>query len=83
MPENVFADFLSRIKPEHQGTAYLEEEDSMELAPLGTPSPQIAAAEELQFQLLSMEALKDVQNECPEIRKMLSTRVSHQKTLSK
>ena len=59
--DNVFADFLSRIRPEHKGTAYLEDSEE-------TPPIEVAAAEEVQFQLVSLEALVDLQKECSEIK---------------
>ena len=60
--DNVFADFLSRIKPEHQGTAYLE--DSEETPPI---SVELASSEAVQFQLTSLSALQDLQSSCPEV----------------
>ena len=50
--DNVFANFLSRIKPEHLGTAYLDESEE-------TPDidPELASVESVQFQLLSLRAL--------------------------
>ena len=45
--DNVFADFLSRIRPENKGSAYLQQAEE-ELA----SSAQISAAEEVQFQLV-------------------------------
>ena len=57
--DNTFADFLSRIKPEHRGTAY---RDSPEL------EGELAATETMQFQLVSLEVLDDLQKVCPEIK---------------
>ena len=59
--QNVFADFLSRIKnlpDDKKGSAYLEAE--------------VAAAETVSFQLVSLPALEDIQREDPEIKKILS-----------
>ena len=64
--DNVFADFLSRIKPEHQGSAYLGGEPD-ELA-----VTEIASAEEIKFQLLSLDALRELQDLCPEIKRIKS-----------
>ena len=47
--DNVFADFLSRIRPENRGSAYLEQE---ELA-----STELSSMEEVKFQLLSLDAI--------------------------
>ena len=58
--DNVFADFLSRIRPEQKGTTYL---DSSEETP-----PIEVASEEVQFQVVSLEALADLQVECPDIK---------------
>ena len=53
--DNVFADFLSRIKPENKGSAYLDQE---ELA----SAEVLSAEEEVKFQLVSLEALIDCSN---------------------
>ena len=58
--DNVFANFLSRIKEENKGTAYLGD------------AAEIAAAEEMQFQLTSLETIKDLQGEDPEISRIRS-----------
>ena len=60
---NVFADYLSRIKDEERGTAYLEHD------PMPT---EVAAAESLKLQIMSISALHDLQAECPDIKKILS-----------
>ena len=57
--DNTFADYLSRIKPECKGTAYLSEED-----------PEVAAAESVKLQLLSLKTLVDLQSSCPEISRI-------------
>ena len=60
--DNVFADFLSRIRPEQKGEAYLE--GAGEDAAIG----QVAAAEAIQFQLTSLETIVDLQEEDEEIK---------------
>ena len=57
--DNVFADFLSRIKEENKGTAYQEEAE-----------PELAAAEEVQLQLMSLDTLVDLQANDPEVAKI-------------
>ena len=54
--DNIFADFLSRIKEENKGEAYRKEAE-----------PEIAA-EEVQFQVASLSALADLQESCDEIK---------------
>ena len=49
--DNVFADFLSRIRPENKGSAYQEDE--------------LASMEEVRFQLLSLDAIAELQPLCP------------------
>ena len=60
--QNVFADFLSRIKElpdDKRGVAYQEE-------------PELATTETVSFQLISLGALEDVQAEDLEIKKILA-----------
>ena len=61
--DNVFADFLSRIRPEHRGTAYLEDGEE-------TPAiaPELAVTEAVQFQVTSLKAIEDLQAGCPDIK---------------
>ena len=59
--DNVFADFLSRIREENKGTAYQEGAE-----------PELAAAEEIQLQLLSLDTLVDLQYGDPEIERIRS-----------
>ena len=56
--DNVFADWLSRIREENKGTAY-EEDGDAEIA---------GVEEEVQFQLVSLDTLLDLQSEDPEIK---------------
>ena len=60
--DNIFADYLSRIKEETKGTAYLEDE----------AAPEVASAETVQFQLLSLPLLRDLQASCEEIKRIQS-----------
>ena len=68
--DNVFADFLSRVKPEHQGSAYLGgEPDELASAEVAAKaSAEVAAAEEVRFQLLSLDTIADLQANCEEIK---------------
>ena len=59
--DNVFANFLSRIRPQQKGTSYLESGEE-------TPPIELAASEEIQFQILSLEALGDIQQSCPDMK---------------
>ena len=63
--DNVFADFLSRIRPEHRGTAYLEDGEE-------TPAiaPELAVSESVHFQVTSLKAIEDLQSVCPDITKI-------------
>ena len=56
--DNIFADFLSRIREENKGSAYQAEED-VELE---------VAAEEVQFQLVSLDVLQATDPEVKRIR---------------
>ena len=58
----MFADYLSRIKETKKGTAYLDSEEDSSL--------ELAAAESVKFQLVSLSALKDLQKECAEIKRI-------------
>ena len=60
--DNTFADYLSRIKPEKKGTAYLALDDEQE----------VASAETVKFQLMSLDTIRDLQEHCPEIKKIRS-----------
>ena len=60
----MFADYLSRIKPDSRGTAYLDSEEDEE------PQREVAAAESVKFQLLSLSLLRDLQANCPEIERI-------------
>ena len=60
--DNIFADFLSRIREENKGSAYQAEED-VELE---------VAAEEVQFQLVSLDVLQDLQATDPEVKRIRS-----------
>ena len=51
--DNVFADYLSRIKEEERGTVYNETEESTSL--------EVSAAESIKLQLVSVEVLQDLQ----------------------
>ena len=64
--DNVFADYLSRIKEDKKGTAYQESDENTSL------EREVAAAESVKFQLMSLTALQDVQKECPEIERIRS-----------
>ena len=64
---NVFADFLSRIRPEHRGTAY--QVDGEETPPI---EQELAATESVQFQVTSLKAIEDLQDNCEEIAKIKS-----------
>ena len=57
--DNTFADYLSRIKPEEKGTAYLEEQE-------------VATTESVRFQLHTLSQLQGLQEICPEIKKIKS-----------
>ena len=57
--DNVFADYLSRIKPESRGTAYLEDQE-------------VATTESVKFQLLSLDTICELQADCPEIKRIKS-----------
>ena len=50
--DNIFADYLSRIKPEVKGTAYLDEPDESD-------EVQVAAAESVSFQLQSLDTIRE------------------------
>ena len=70
---NVFADFLSRLKnlpDEKKGTAYLDLESEEEPGP--TVPAELATAETVKLQVLSLRALADLQSDCPEIKKIRS-----------
>ena len=50
--DNVFADFLSRIKPEHKGTEYLDQNSDEECL-------EVAGAETVKFQLTSIKTTRN------------------------
>ena len=56
--DNVFADYLSRISEDKQGTAYLNDPDEVE----------VATTESVKFQPMSVLLLRDLQDRCPEIK---------------
>ena len=60
--DNVFADYLSRIKPDARGTTYLDDADEAD------NEQQVAATESVKFQLLSVQLLAELQQKCPEIK---------------
>ena len=62
--DNVFADYLSRIKPDQKGTAYLPDSEGA----LPDSEEVAAVSEEVKFQLLSLETIADLQGNCDEIR---------------
>ena len=62
--DNTFADYLSRIKPEQKGTVYEDSEENTSL--------EVSAAESIKMQLMSIEALQALQEECGEVRKIKS-----------
>ena len=57
--DNTFADYLSRIKPDSKGTAYLGDEDA-----------EVATTESIKFQLHSLKELQGLQEVCPEIERI-------------
>ena len=68
--DNIFADFLSRIPDSKKGTIYLDssDPDTLELA----AASEVASAESVQFQLTSVHSIKELQESCPEIKKIKS-----------
>ena len=74
--DNVFADYLSRIKPESKGSAYSEnKEDTEEIRNVEIASAEEVidaeiAAEEVKFQLVSLDSLQDLQSVDPEVDKI-------------
>ena len=75
--DNVFADWLSRIKGNKIGTAYLRVDDEPSLThpaeelPQELAAAQLAATETVQLQI-SLSALHELQQEDPEIKLILS-----------
>ena len=67
--DNVFADFLSRIRDDQRGEAYLEDSETNQDTVL---DPEVASTETIQFQLTSLATIADLQNECPEVKLILS-----------
>ena len=61
--DNVFADFLSRIREENKGEAYLDSPPEAEVA---------VTEEEVRFQLMSLETIVDLQESCEEIQMIKS-----------
>ena len=57
--DNVFADYLSRIKPEERGSTHLEDSEG---------GPEVATTESVKFQLLTMDVLADLQQSCADIK---------------
>ena len=64
---NIWADLLSRPPVEKKGTAYLELDDG-EILP--TPVGEVGATESLRMQVMSMPVLKELQENCEEIKKI-------------
>ena len=66
--DNVFADWLSRIKEHQKGTAYLQLDEEPPLGHKAEELPQeVAAAETVQLQI-SLEALHELQKDDAEIK---------------
>ena len=65
--DNIFADFLSRIRKEQKGDAYLEDSELNQDTILDLKAREVAASETLQFQLTSLSTIAELQGSCPEI----------------
>ena len=60
--DNVFADFLSRIPESKKGTAYVEDPE--------VEAIEVAAAEYVKIQLVNLKMIHELQQECPEVKKI-------------
>ena len=59
--DNIFADYLSRIKPDRRGTTYSNEDEDEQ---------EVASTESMKFQIHSLKELQGLQEICPEIKKI-------------